>query len=133
VNPLESRKQLLVAESELNRAHLVQEWVAMTAGVRTLTGRVKSFGSIASAAGLLVAGLAAFRRGKSGSADVKPAWFQAILKVAGMVSTFWLAFRAKGQDRENKQKHASGRDPSNRRSTARAANHQEQLNHKRKV
>ena len=130
VNPLASRKQLLVAESELNRAHLVQEWVAMTAGVRTLTGRVKSFGSIASAAGLLVAGLAAFRRGNSGSADVKPAWFQAILKVAGLVSTLWLAFRAKGQDREKKRKNTSGRDRSNRRPTARAANHQEQLNHK---
>ena len=29
LNPLESRKQLLIAESELNRAQLVQEWQAM--------------------------------------------------------------------------------------------------------
>jgi hypothetical protein len=128
LNPLESRKRLLVAESELNRAHLVQEWVAMTAGVRTLARRLKSFGSIASAAGLLVAGLAAFRRGKSGSADVKLSWFQAILKVAGMVSTLWLAFRAKGQDQQNKHKKTSSRDRSNRRSSAPDANHQEQLN-----
>lgn len=54
------------------------------------------------AAALLVAGLAAFRRGKSGSADVKPSWLQTILKGAGMVSTLWLAFRAKGHDQENK-------------------------------
>jgi hypothetical protein len=44
MNPLESRKRLLIAESELNRTQLVQEWVALAAGVRTLTGRVKSFG-----------------------------------------------------------------------------------------
>ena len=29
LNPLESRKQLLIAESELNRAQLVQEWQTM--------------------------------------------------------------------------------------------------------
>ena len=101
VNPLESRKQLLIAESELNRDQLAQEWDAMTVGVRTLACRVKAFGSIASAAALLVAGLAALRRGKRVDADVKPSWMQTILKGAGMVSTFWLAFRAKSHDQEN--------------------------------
>lgn len=95
VNPLESRKQLLIAESELNRAQLEQEWVALTAGVRTLTGRVKSFGSIASAAALVVAGLAAFRRGRPGNADVKPSWFQMALKGAQAAGSIWLAFRAR--------------------------------------
>jgi hypothetical protein len=95
VNPLESRKRLLIAESELNRAQLVQEWVALTAGVRTLTGRVKSFGSIASAAALLVAGLAAFRRSRRGNADVKPSWFQMALKGAQAAGAIWLAFRAR--------------------------------------
>jgi hypothetical protein len=103
VNPLESRKQLLIAESELNRAQLVQEWVVMTAGARTLTDRAKSFGSIASSAALLVAGLASFRRGKSGDTGVKPSWLQTILKGAGLISTLWLAFRAKGHDQENKE------------------------------
>ena len=102
VNEAASRKLLLVAESELNRAQLVREWVAMRAGVRTLAGRVKSFGSIASAAGLLVAGLAAFRRAKSGSTGVKLSWLQTILKGAGMISSLWRTFRAKGHDRENK-------------------------------
>ena len=103
VNPLESRKQLLIAESELNRAQLVQEWVALTAGVRTLTSRAKSFGSIASAAALLVAGLTAFRRGKCEDTEVKPSWLKTVFKGAGMVSSIWLAFRAKGRDQENKQ------------------------------
>ncbi len=95
VNPLESRKRLLIAESELNRTQLVQEWVALTAGVRTLTSRVKSFGSIASAAGLLLAGLAAFRRGKRTEAEVKPSWLQMALKGAQAAGSIWLAFRAR--------------------------------------
>ena len=106
LNPLESRKQLLIAESELNRAQMAGDMAALTAGVRTLTDRAKSFGSIASSAAVLIAGLAAFRRGKSGSTDVKPSWLQTILKGAGMVSTLWLAFRTfhtKGHDQENKE------------------------------
>ena len=102
LNPLESRKQLLIAESELNRVQLVQECAAMTAGVRTLTDRAQSFGSVASSAALLVAGLASFRRRTSGDAGVKPSWSQTILKGAGLISTLWLAFRAKGHDQENK-------------------------------
>jgi len=97
VNPLESRKRLLVAESELNRAQLVREWVEMTEGIRTLTGRVKSFGSIASAAALLVAGLAACRRGKSKSAGVKPSWFQTALKSAQVAGSIWVAFRRRSR------------------------------------
>jgi hypothetical protein len=102
VTPLESRKQLLIAESELNRAQLVEEWVAMTVGVRTLTARVKTYGSLASSAALLVAGLAAFRRGKPLDAGAKLPWWQTILKGAGWASTLWLALRAKSHDQENK-------------------------------
>ena len=47
VNPLESQKRLLVAESELNRTQLAGDLAALTAGLRTLTDRAKSFGSIA--------------------------------------------------------------------------------------
>ena len=47
MNPLESRKQLLIAESELNRAQMAGDMAALTAGVRTFTDRAKSFGSIA--------------------------------------------------------------------------------------
>jgi hypothetical protein len=58
VTPLELRKQLLLAESELNRAQLVGDMAALTAGVRTLTDRAKSFGSIAPSAAVLVADVA---------------------------------------------------------------------------
>src|SRR5690349_13713917 len=102
MNPLESRKQLLIAESELNRAQLVGDMAALTAGVRTFTGRAKSLGSIVSAAALLVTGLAAFRRGKSVDAEVKPSWSQTILKGAGLISTLWMAFRTQRRDQKEK-------------------------------
>jgi hypothetical protein len=97
VNPLESRRQLLVAESELNRAQLVGDMAALTAGVRTLTDRAQSFGSIASSAAVLVAGLAAFPRGKPVDADAKPSWFHTLLKGAQLVGSIWLAFRARSR------------------------------------
>jgi len=93
----------LVAESEINRAQLVHEWVAMTAGVRSFTDRVKTCASIASSAAVLVAGLAAFRRSRPVDADTKPYWLATILKGAGLVSTIWLAFRSRGHDHEKKQ------------------------------
>lgn len=99
---LESRKQLLIAESELNREQLIEDMIVLTAGVRTLTERAKSFGSLASSAALLVAGVAAFRQAKSAPAAAKPSWLRKILKGAGMVSTIWLASRSGGRDQKDK-------------------------------
>lgn len=101
MTPLESRKQLLIAESELNRAELVGDLAALKTGVRTLTDRAKSFGSIASSAAVLVAGLAAFRRAKSAPADANPSWLQTIFKGAGLISTLWLAFRSQGRHQKD--------------------------------
>ena len=39
MNALESRKQLLIAESELNRTHLVREWQTMAGDVHELAER----------------------------------------------------------------------------------------------
>lgn len=94
MNSLESRKQLLIAESELNRAQLLEETAALAACMRTITDRARSFGSVASVAAVLVTGLVAFRRTRSLLAAAKPSRLQTILKGAGMVSTLWLAFRA---------------------------------------
>jgi hypothetical protein len=100
LNPLESRKRLLIAESELNRAQLAGDMAALTTGIRTLTGRAKSFGAIASSAAVLLTGLATFRRGKPEGANVKPSWQRTILKGAGLISSIWLAFRPRGRDQD---------------------------------
>ena len=92
---LESRKQLLIAESELNRAQLVREWRTMTDEACSLVHQVGTINSFASAAATLVAGLASCRRKDSTPAAAKPSWGQTIVKVVGLVSTFWSAFRAR--------------------------------------
>ena len=102
LNPLASRKQLLIAESELNRAQLVEEWQAMTDGVRSVADRTRTISSVASAAVSLIAGLASFRRSKCVDADVKPSWLQTILKGAGLISSLWLAFRSQERDHKDK-------------------------------
>jgi homoserine acetyltransferase len=95
LNPLELRKQLLIAESELNRAQLMGDIAAMTEDVRMLTDRAKSFGSIASSAAMLVTGLAALRHGRSTPADEKPLWWQTILKGAQLAGSIWSRFRTR--------------------------------------
>ncbi len=97
MTPLESHKQLLLAESELNRAQLAKDLETLASGLRSLTHRAKSFGSKASSVAVLVAGLAACQQGRPESPVVKPSRLRTFLRAAGLISTLWLALRS--QDR----------------------------------
>jgi len=100
MNTLATRKQLLLAESELNRVQLGREMAELRAGIRTLTGRAQSVTSIVSSVAVVVSALAAFRRGKPANAGTKPSWPQIILKSASLASTLWLAFRSTNRGRD---------------------------------
>jgi hypothetical protein len=100
VNPLQLRKELLIAESELNRAQLVGDMSALTVEVHALTSRAKSLGLIAASGVALVAGLASFKRGKAVDAAAKSSWLPSLLKGAGQISTLWAAFRTPGNERK---------------------------------
>ena len=93
MNPLESRKQLLIAESELNRAQLIQEWQTMADGVRSVADRARTISSLASAAVSLIAGLVSFRRTRSAPAGEKPSWWQTLLQGAQLAGLLWSEFR----------------------------------------
>ena len=95
VSPLVARKQLLIAESELNRVRLSEDWRMMAHGVHNLTRRTKTIAVWTSAVALLVAGITALRRGPLASGTAKSTWFQKILEGARVVSTVWSAFRAR--------------------------------------
>jgi hypothetical protein len=97
------RKRLLIAESELNRAHAVQECQAMTEGARSFLGRVKSVGSLASAAALLATGVTAFRRSRSAHKAEKSSWLQLFLKGAQAAAPIWLAWRSRQNERAGEQ------------------------------
>jgi hypothetical protein len=102
MKPLELRKQILIAESELNRAQLVQDLQTMADEVHSLAAQARTISSLASAAASLVAGLASFRRKKSPPVAEKPSWLQTILKGAGLVSNLWLASRPQDCDQKDK-------------------------------
>jgi hypothetical protein len=93
MNPLESRKLLLIAESELNRAQLVQEWQTMADGVRSVADRARTISALASVAASLIVGLASFRRARSAPAGGKPSWWQIFLKGAQLAGLLWSEFR----------------------------------------
>jgi hypothetical protein len=102
MNPLETRKQLLIAESELNRAQLVQEWQMVADDAHALARKASIIASWVSIAASLVAGLAFLRRKKSAHAAEKPSRLQTILRGAGLVSTIWRLFRSQGHGQKDK-------------------------------
>jgi hypothetical protein len=103
LSPLNSQKQLLIAESELNRAELSREWQTTTEEICALANRARNISIFASAAASLVAGLASFRHKKSSSpVDEKPSWWRTIFKGAGMFYTFWQAFHSRDHGQKEK-------------------------------
>lgn len=103
VNPLAARKQLLIAESELNRAELSQEWQALADGSRDLIRQVSSVGAMASSTMSLVAGLTGFAAGKSDPAPaVKSRLLQKIGSGVRLATTLWLLFRSRRSGSEAK-------------------------------
>src|SRR4051794_37177711 len=102
VSPLELRKQMLIAESELNRAQLLDEWAAATEWHRTLSAGVRTAGSVASAAALLVSGVRAFRRKRDPQNGADASWLQPLLKGVGLIPSLWVAFRSRGCEQKDK-------------------------------
>jgi hypothetical protein len=103
MNPLQSRKKLLIAESELNRAQLVQELETIKDKFHSLANQARTISSLASSAATLIAGLASFRRKEeSAPAAEKPSWLQTIVKGAGLISTIWSAFRPQNREQQEK-------------------------------
>ena len=93
MNPLQSRKKLLLAESELNRAQLVQELDIVADDFYSLADRARTFATFASATASLVSILTSLRRKTSVAADEKPSWLATILKSAPLIGTLWSRFR----------------------------------------
>jgi hypothetical protein len=101
LSPLKSRKQLLLVESEANRIQLSEEWQTMAHEACNLAHRAKTIATWASSAALLVAGIAALRRGPAVPGAVKSSWFQKLLTGVRLASTLWVAVRARGEKEEH--------------------------------
>jgi len=97
VTPLELRKQLLITESEINRARLLGEWQTLADDLFSFADQVISVKTMASSIVPLVAGLAAFTGGRAAAAS-KSSWFQKVVSGARVASTIWLAIRPRGSN-----------------------------------
>lgn len=93
LNPLQSRKRLLLAESELNRAQLVGDVAAIAAGLQSLGAKARSIEAVASAAAVLFTALAAGTRGGPAEPAPKRPLLTTLIRGAGLLSSLWLAFR----------------------------------------
>jgi hypothetical protein len=105
ISPLASRKQLLIAESELNRAQLSAEWQTMTRGILDVVHRATTTAAWVSSAALVVAGVTALRRRPAEQGAAKSSRFQKALNGAHLVSRFWLAFRTHGEKEKLSEPH----------------------------
>lgn len=101
MSPLELQKQLLIAESELNRAQALQEWQAMTDQVHVLAGRARTIGSLTFATASVYAGLVAFMRRKSAPAAKRPSWWHTILTSMQLAGPLWSEFRSRRRRRDH--------------------------------
>ena len=93
LTPLQLRKQLLLAESELHRAQVEADCLALRREVQAFTHRVRTVGCVVSTATTLLALLAAWRRPAAVPVAQKTSWLPALLKGAGLFAAFWSSGR----------------------------------------
>lgn len=93
MNTLRMRKELLIAESELNRVQLGGELAVLVVNARELGTRARSYTVLASSAALLMTGLCAFRNNPA-TTRPKHLWLERLLKGAELAGSLWLAFRS---------------------------------------
>jgi|SRR5688572_19826787 hypothetical protein len=102
LTPLAARKELLVVESEINRAELIREWGSLREEALELaddlTGDASALGSLASAGAALFTTGATLRRWlfKDNGAP-KASWVQTLINGARAGISVWLALRPRAR------------------------------------
>jgi hypothetical protein len=93
-------QKLLIAESELNRAQLSEDWRTITCGVCGLAHQAKTMAVWGSSAAVLVAGIKALRRDAPAPGTAKSSWVHKLLSGARIAWTIWLAFRTRAERKD---------------------------------
>jgi hypothetical protein len=97
LTPLETRKQLLLVESELNRAQLLNELQALKNEIHRLKHQVCEMGSVASAAAKVANTFSAIGQAFSHSnenEEGKSSWIAMLLNGAKAGTSLWRLFRS---------------------------------------
>ena len=97
LTPLESRKQLLLVESELNRVQLVNELHELKGEFNHLKNRVQAVGSVASSAVKLATTFSAIRSAfthRNDDKNEKSSWISTLVSGARTGVLLWGALRS---------------------------------------
>ena len=98
---LESRKQLLISESGLNRAHLLHELQTLGEEVQILARRAKTASLLAPVILSLVAGIAAGRSKPAAASGEKKPWWRTALNGVNLARSLWSEFRPQDHKTNN--------------------------------
>jgi hypothetical protein len=98
MSPTETRKRLLVAESEVHRAQAFGELVEWAETAGGLARRVTATSALATAVVVAGAGWLAVRRPKRGvgGGEGRGTWIPVLSQALGMITTLWTAWRSRG-------------------------------------
>jgi hypothetical protein len=96
LTPLETRKQLLLVESELNRVQLLNELRDWKNELHNLKQQMEAIGSMVSVAAKLTATFSAVGRAFShrNEGDNQPSWVSMLLDGAQAGTSLWLLLRS---------------------------------------
>ena|SRR5277367_6552180 len=97
LTPLESRKQLLLVESELNRAQLINELRDFKNEIQHLKSQMHAIGSLASSASKLAGTFSAISRAfthRPADEKGKSSWISTLLNGARTGASIWGALRS---------------------------------------
>jgi hypothetical protein len=94
LTPLETRKQMLLVESELNRAQLLNEMRDFKNEIQLLKDKLYVIGSVTSAAAKLAVTLSAVGRAFSLQDGVKSSWVSALVNGAKAGASLWRLMRS---------------------------------------
>jgi len=92
---LTSRKQLLIAESELNRALLVAECQTLADEVQGFASQAETVSSLVSSTVSLMTGLVSLGGKKPATGGETTSWWQTAIKGAGLIGSCWSAYRSR--------------------------------------
>ena len=93
MNELETRKQLLLAESEVNRVLIARHWERMTEGALGLAGEARRAGKLAALGGGLLGALGLFRLARAPKARAGRPWFRLVFSLARWAVPLWMELR----------------------------------------
>jgi hypothetical protein len=97
LSPIESRKQALLAESEVNRVELLKDWEALKAEATRVKKQWQTAGSIASSAAVVAATAALLRRNHEPpkpNNHAKASWVAAALNGARFGASLFFKVRS---------------------------------------